>query len=128
MFVLANFCLGGKRFPKIGAPPSVLGVPLKTLSPQTHLKSYDCLKCCCWSLECSLECKNGLLGTNFTNMGRNHHRLHPKIPRLLHCRNRLCFFLNIFLISCFRVLKINPIVLLYCPDMGIHFGVISFSH
>ena len=71
---MANFFLGGKRFPKIGAPPSVLGVPLKTLSPQTHLKSYDCLKCCCWSLECSLECKNGLLGTNFTDMGRNHHR------------------------------------------------------
>ena len=55
LFVLANFFLGGKRFPKIGAPPSVLGVPLKTLSPQTHLKSYDCLKCCCWSLECSLD-------------------------------------------------------------------------
>ena len=54
--------------------------------------------------------------------------LHPKIPRLLHCRNRLWFFLNIFLISCFRVLKINPIVLLYCPDMGIHFGVIPYSH
>ena len=49
MFVC--FCM----IPKIGAPPSVLGVPLKTVSPQTHLKSYDGLKCCCWSLECSLD-------------------------------------------------------------------------
>ena len=39
-----------------------------------------------------------------------------------------CGFFYIFLISCFRVLKINPIVLLYCPDMGIHFGVIPYSH
>ena len=75
MFVcFGKFFSGWKKFPKIGAPPSVLGVPLETLSPQTHLKSYDGLKCCCWSLECSLECKNGLLGTNFTDMGRNHHR------------------------------------------------------
>ena len=75
MFVcFGKFFSGWKKFPKIGAPPSVLGVPLETLSPQTHLKSYDCLKCCCRSLECSLECKNGLLGTNFTDMGRNHHR------------------------------------------------------
>ena len=55
-------------------------------------------------------------------------KLHPKIPRLLHCQNRLWFLQYIFLIFGFRVLKSNQIVLLHCPDMLIPFGVIWNLH
>ena len=55
---------------------------------------------------------------------RLRHRLHPKIPRLLHCQNRLWFLQYISLSFGFRVLKSNQIVLLHCPDMVIPSGVI----
>ena len=36
--------------------------------------SYDCLTSCCWSLECSLYCKNGRLRSKSTDMGRKQPR------------------------------------------------------